>query len=206
MANNISAGRIVGSPLCGLCERICIRVKKVTDGCVVRLNNVEQENIQLTLNGSIVPTPPYAFVSAENFVQPAVTGLSVTTIENNRVRVSYNAVFTVTVTFTDSLNRTFTANGTVTVPRDVVLSVPSDGREYSIEVTGKLLSRIGTVDDNLVANFTCCIAIITAVVVVADVLVPTYGECVYPDCTGYDDGVCRALFNTPPFGNVNGQT
>lgn len=203
MASNISAGKIAGSPLCGLCERVCIRVKKITDGCVSRLTNVKEENVRLSLNGSVAPIPPFTFVSAENIVKPAMQNLSVSTMENNRVRISYDAAFPVTVTFIDSLNRTFTATGTVVVPRDVVLKIPSDGREYAVEIDGKLLSRLGSVDENLFTTFTCCIAIITAIAVSADLLVPSYGECVYPDCNNYDDGACRAVFNTPPFGNVN---
>lgn len=177
MASNISAGKITGSPLCGLCERVCIRVKKITDGCISRLTNVTEENIRLTLNGSVAPAPPFTFVSAENLVQPVMQNLAVSTTENNRVRISYDAAFPITVTFIDSLNRTFTATGTVIVPRDVVLRVPSDGREYSVEISGKLLSRLGTVDENLFTTFTCCIAIITSIAVSADILVPSYGEC-----------------------------
>lgn len=203
MASNITVGKITGNPLRGLCERVCIRVKKITDGCISRLTNVAEENIRLTLNGSVAPTPPFTFVSAENLVQPVMQNLSVSTTENNRVRISYDAAFPITVTFIDSLDRTFTANGSVVVPRDVVLRTPSDGREYSVEIGGKLLSRLGTVDENLFTTFTCCIAVITSITAFADILVPSYGECVYPDCNNYDDGACRAVFNTPPFGNVN---
>ena len=201
MANNISVGKICGSPLCGLCERVCIRVKKVTDGCIVRLSGVTFENVGLTLVGAIAPVPPLVFVLAENTAQPIITQLSVTTIDDNRVRVSYEANFPIKVTFTDALMRTFTANGNVSVMRDVVLRVPADGREYSIEVTGRLLSRLGSITPDLFADFTCCIALITAIVVSADLIVPTYGECVYPDCNEFEDDACRAIFDTPPFGN-----
>ena len=99
MASNISAGKIAGSPLCGLCERVCVRVKKITDGCVSRLTNVKEENVRLSLNGSVAPIQPFTFVSAENIVKPAMQNLSVSTMENNRVRISYDAAFPVTVTF-----------------------------------------------------------------------------------------------------------
>lgn len=199
MPENISVGKITGSALCGLCERICIRVKKVTDGCISRLNNVTEENVRLTLIGAIAPVPPFTFISAENSAAPTMQNLAVTTIEGNRVRVSYEAVFPITVTFTDVYNRMFYASGSIVVPRDVILRVPADGRDYSVEISGKILSKIGSVSDDLFTTFVGCIAIITAIIVNADVIIPTYGECVYPDCNNFEDGACAVLFNTPPF-------
>ena len=40
MTNTKAAGRIYGNPLCGLCERVCIEVKKVFDGCITRIGNI----------------------------------------------------------------------------------------------------------------------------------------------------------------------
>lgn len=199
MPNSVTVGRITGSPLCGLCERICIRVKQITDGCISRLRNHTEEDVSLTLTGAVAPVAPFVFVSAENFTEPVLQNLVVTVIEGNRIRVSYDAEFTMTVAFTDSFNRTFYALGTVTIPRDVILRAPADGRNYSVEITGKFLSRIGTVSDGLVATFTGCVAIITVIVVNADVIVPSYGECVYPDCNDFNDRTCEAIFRTPPF-------
>lgn len=199
MPNSVTVGRITGSPLCGLCERICIRVKQITDGCIGKLRNYAAENVSLTLIGNVVPVAPFEFVSAENFTEPVLRNLAVTVIEGNRIRVSYDAEYTMTVTFTDSYNRNFYASGIVTIPRNFILRAPADGRYYSVEITGKFLGRIGTISDGFVANFTGCVAIITAIVVNADVIVPSYGECIYPDCNDFSDRTCEEIFRTPPF-------
>lgn len=198
MANTIQAGRINGNPLCGLCERVCIEVKKIHDGCISRLQNITFNDLILTDFFPNSGVAPYSFISAENSSAPIINNLSITNLDTGRIRVRYDAVFPVRVTFTDSLNNIITAETNVIVPRDIVLSPPEDGREYSIEIVGRLLSRIGVVNDNLTATITCCIAIITRVVVMADIVIPTYGECVYPNCVGFED-TCTVLFNTPPF-------
>ena len=60
MANTLRAGRITGDPAAGLCERMCIEVKRVFDGC---RESVSNQNFTLELNG-IPPqaVPPLTFI------------------------------------------------------------------------------------------------------------------------------------------------
>ncbi len=198
MMNTIRSGRITGNPLLGLCERMCIEVKRIFDGCISRLQNITFNDLVLTDFFPNSGVAPYSFIGAENYSFPTIDNLTVNNLDAGRLRIRYNAAFPVRLTFSDGYNNIITAVTDVVVPRDIVLSPPEDGREYDIEIIGKLLSRAGAVRENSTANITCCIAIITRVVVRADIVIPSYGECVYPGCSNYEDA-CAILFNTPPF-------
>lgn len=200
MANNTKAsGRIIGNPLCGLCERVCIEAKKIFDGCIGRFGNVTFTVALSDFTGGT--TTPYTFERALSSGATTLNNLTVTTIRDNRSRVAFDSVIPITVYYTDAAGVAGTATGTVTFSRDMVLSVPSDSVvPYSIEATTALSSNIGSFSsDNASVTITCCIIQIVRVVTTVELLVPSYGYCEYPSCENYADEVCEGVFARPVF-------
>ena len=199
MANRCNckaAGKIKGNPLCGLCERVCIQTKKIMDGCIARFSNVDFiVNIP-----PITATQPYTFVEMRASGISSVTNLTVTPLSGTKARLNFTATVPVTVYFTDALGNDDSVNSTVSVNRDIVLSVPQDELvPYSIEVSTNLISRLGSFSgDNTSVAVSACVVQIVRVVRPVEILVPSYGACEYPVCEDYRDE-CEALLENPSF-------
>lgn len=200
MANNtLAAGRIVGNPLCGLCERVCIETKKIFDGCITRLNN-----ITYTERLTDIPvgfTPPYTFVGAQSSGATVITDLVVTQIEGRRSRLTFNTVIPIAVQFTDAVGALGQAFTNITLSRDIILNVPDNSVfPYSVEAATNFVSLIGSFGaDNATVTFTGCLVQIVRIVTVVEMLVPSYGYCEYPECREYTDRSCEALLDLPVF-------
>ena len=101
MANNTkAAGRITGSPLCGLCERVCIEAKKISDGCIGRFGNVTFTVALSDFTGGM--TTPYTFERAVSSGATTLENLTVTAIRGNRSRVAFDSFIPITVYYTDA--------------------------------------------------------------------------------------------------------
>ncbi len=197
MANTLRAGTITGSPTAGLCERMCIEVKRVYDGCKEVFNN---QSYVLELTG-IPPqaASPFTFVEAVNYGTTAFENVSVTSLENGRARISGDVVIPVLVTFTDAHGSAYTATSTLRLHRDTVLSVPAPTiAPYTVEVFSAFVSRIGSFISDGSVSVSACLVLIIKVIVIADILVPTYGNCVYPECVDCGD-VCNEFLSLPLF-------
>ena len=104
MANNTkAAGRITGSPLCGLCERVCIEAKKISDGCIGRFGNVTFTVTLSDFTGGM--TTPYTFERAVSSGATTLENLTVTAIRGNRSRVAFDSFIPITVYYTDAALR-----------------------------------------------------------------------------------------------------
>ncbi len=190
------AGTICGNPLCGLNERICINVRKINDGCITRY---QDRVFSLTFSEPLEGTAPFTYVETRSSGPSIVSDLIITPIEGRRNRIQMNVTTPVTVTYTDSTGATYAANSSVEIARDVILNLPEDSlSNYSIEVSTSIASTIGTFIGDTIEIRACVVQIIRVVVVV-DVLIPSYGYCEYPPCEEYSDEICQALFNLPIF-------
>lgn len=193
------AGKITGSPLCGLCDRVCIQTKRVLDGCVYRRSNVE---LNITLS-SVSPslTPPYTFSSVRSVGISVVQNLILTTLPDGKTRVQTTIAVPVTVTFTDESGQTGTGQGEVTFNRDVVLSIPRQSLlPYEIEPSTVIEGSIGAfVGGGVGVVASACVLQIIRATATVEILVPSYGYCEYPDCEEYGDRACRTLFARPIF-------
>ena len=197
--NSKFAGKINGNALCGLNERACIQTKKIHDGCIARFANVEL-NIPLTdFTPGVVA--PYSFVQVLSSGETSVTNTVITPICGNKSRVTLTASVPVVVTFTDAQGNLGSANGVVSVSRDIVLNLPTDSVvPYSIESTLSISSRFGSFnDDGVSVTVTACVIQVVRVATVVEILVPTYGYCEYPNCQEYGEDECRTAFNRPLF-------
>ena len=91
--NNINVGRINGNALCGLCEKVCIRVDKVLDGCKCFFSGVREDNIPVAFSEGSAPTAPYNFVAVEGTGGVTAQNMTVSSADAGRLRISYNALF-----------------------------------------------------------------------------------------------------------------
>ncbi|MBQ8882760.1 MAG: hypothetical protein IJY70_05180 [Clostridia bacterium] len=193
------AGKISGNAMCGLNERACIQTKKIHDGCIARFAGVE---LTVALSG-ITPglTAPYNFVQILSSGETTVSNLLITPMDATRSRVTLTASVPVTVTLTDANGVVGTANGVVSVNRDIVMCLPNDSVvPYTIESTLAVSGRVGAFSaDNTAVSVTACVIQVIRVATIVEILVPTYGYCEYPTCEEYGEDACRTAFNRPLF-------
>ena len=172
----------------GLCCRMVIEVKRVFDGCAT-----SDENITLTLTTEN-PIPQGAeFVSAR-VIGSELVGYSIAPCGNDLSRVIGEVVTTFAVTYSFGGVLT-TVEATQSESRDVLLRLP-DGNSavmYSIEVQTNMRIGSGAIIGVNAVSVTGCRVQIIKVTAPVDILIPTYGYCKYPPCTG---------FTCPGIGNI----
>ncbi len=198
MANTLRAGRITGNPATGLCERICIEVNRVFDGCRQSANGV---NYVLELNG-IPPqaVEPFTFNNAVSNGNSELDSVVQTPLSGNRVRLEATVTIPVLVTFTDVHGNAFTATSTLRIHQNVVLNVPERAIvPYDFKVFAIFASGIGNFISSDAVSVNGCYTLIIKVIVPVDVLVPIYGYAVYPECTDDEGNVCNILGALPLF-------
>ena len=190
MANTIRAGRISGDPTLGLCERVCIKVERIYDGCT-EAHESQAFTLEL-MDVSAGATPPFVFISAEGS-GTAAFNYTVTPTSGRRSRVSGTVDIPVAVAFSDAYGNQYTATSSIKLNREYLLRLPSNPlTPYRVEVAAVLASRIGSFLSDTVVSVNGCLALTAKVVVDEDILVPSYGNCVYPECDNISD-VCSAV-------------
>ena len=192
--NTIRAGRIVGSALQGLCERVCIQTKRVLDGC--RQNLVSQTfDASINTEGLVAPIK---FVEARQSGNVEVSALSITPLENQNAQYSFSITIPLSITVEEANGNKQTLTSSTSLNCNVVLKIPTDSLlPYDVEVSTALRATIGSVSDNGAVTFTTCIVIITRLTTIVELLVPTYGYCEYPICDGGEDRVCMRILTKP---------
>lgn len=200
--NTIRAGKICGNPVNGLCERVVIEVARVFDGCITRIPSrtfiLHLENMTPGL------TPPFTYISAASSAPAVFENVNIIPLDERRSRIEGDVVIPLSVRYTDSQGRPGTANSSVTVHREVVLNTPARSLvPFEVTVQASLASDIGTFINNDTVNIVCCIVILTKVIVLTDIVVPSYGRSIYPECNNNngdgDEDVCTRLLNLPIF-------
>ncbi len=204
--NNNSAdrcpGNISGNPINGLCEKVCIQVKKVFDAC---MSQQSLENTSVTLTGLTPPNPtlPLTFVSGTSTSSKGtITALTVTPIpdDHSLSRVQATVSIPVQINYTDANGVAGYGTGTVTVELDIVMCVPT-GSVFPVELAAfvNLTSPNGTFLTGSTFSITACVTIVLKVEAEVDLLIPSYGYCKIPPCTPYSQEVCQGVFDLPLF-------
>ena len=170
----------------GLCCRMVIETKRVFDGCAFTDENV---TLALTTDRQI---PQQATFVAARAVGSELESYSVTRGADGCSRICGEIVTRFAVTYSD--------NGALTTVaayyrehKDFLLRLPDNNAlvPYSIEIkTYNAVASGAIVGGNSVTVTGCILQLIKAVAPV-DILVPTYGNCKYPPCTGC--GVCSGI-------------
>ena len=195
-------GQITGNPLNGLCEKVCIEVKKVFDACMQQsqLNGVVLNICNLT---PASPTYPLTFVSAKSVTSKGcISNLLVEplTERENAARVKADITIPVSVAYTDANGVEGVATASVTVTKDVILNVPAASiMPYSVEAVVSLVSTLGTYSGENQFTIDCCVSIIMKIVMEVELLVPSYGYAQIPPCQEYTQEVCAGFFELPMY-------
>ena len=195
--NTIRAGRICGDPTDGLNERVCIEVPRVFDGCREQLSS---QSFLLPLT-DITPAavPPFTYVRAISFGESTFTVNSIMEGRRGQSCISGEVMIPLLVTFTDANSNGFTARSSITFTHTFSLRLPQDSVEpYTIRCRAAFRSSTGRFINDTTVSVLGCIVLIAKVVVNVDLLVPSYGYCVYPECTGCGD-ICTAFLDLPLF-------
>ncbi len=196
----ICPGTINGSPINGLCERVCIQTNKVFDAC---MKQITESNMQLTATtfNPASPSDPLTFVSAKCVAENVeLTNLVVDRFEDKPcfARVTGDIQIPVEISYTDSNGTPGTTTVTMTVSEDVVLYVPQPSIvPYKIEAFANCVVPDGRYVGDNVFSIDCCLTIILRVLVNVELLVPSYGYCPIPPCQEYTQDVCSGFFELP---------
>ena len=193
-------GPINGNPLSGLCEKVCVQVKKVFDAC---MQQSQLTNIVLPVSNFTPanPTYPLTFVSAKSSTSKGViSNLTVTPLEErpHSARVRCNIDIPVTVAYKDANGVEGVASSVVTVTKDVILNVPAASiMPYDVEAVVSLVSTKGLYTSENEFTIDCCVSIILKIVMEVELLIPSYGYMPIPPCQEYTEEVCTGFFELP---------
>lgn len=195
-------GQITGNPLNGLCEKVCIEVKKVFDAC---MQQSQLNGIVLNLTGLTPPNPTYplTFVSAKSTTSKGVISnllVEPLTERENAARVKADITIPVSVAYTDANGVEGVATSSVTVTKDVILNIPAASiMPYNVEAVVSLVSTQGTYTGENQFTIDCCVSIILKIVMEVELLVPSYGYAQIPPCQEYTQEVCAGFFELPMY-------
>ncbi len=197
-------GQITGNPVNGLCEKVCIEVKKVFDACMQQsqLNGVVLNITDLT---PADPTYPLTFVSARSTASKGVISnllVEPLTERENAARVKADITIPVSVAYTDANGVEGVATSSVTVTKDVILNIPKASiMPYDVEAVVSLVSTQGSYTGENQFTIDCCVSIILKIVMEVELLVPSYGYAQIPPCQEYTQEVCAGFFELPMYPN-----
>ncbi|HEY8390970.1 MAG TPA: hypothetical protein VIL26_08525 [Clostridia bacterium] len=198
--SDFTPGAISGNPLHGLCEKVCIQVKKVFDACI---QQVQQDDLTITLNNFMPANPafPLTFVSARSITtRGIVNNLTVTRLAERprfaRVRALVN--IPMEVIYVDANNVEGRADAIIGITVDVILAVPNQSIiPYEVEAVVSAICPEGTPVNNFQMDVTACITIIIKITIEAELLVPSYGYCRIPECEEFTENICSSFFELP---------
>ena len=195
-------GQINGNPLNGLCEKVCVQAKKVFDACMqqTQLTDIVLNITNLTPSN---PTYPLTFVSARSTTsQGVVSNLLIEPLAErpHAARVKTDIIIPVSVAYTDANGVEGAATATVTVPKDVILNIPSASiMPYTVEAIVSLVSTLGEYTGENQFTIDACVSIILKIVMEVELLIPSYGYTPIPPCQEYTQEVCAGFFELPMY-------
>ncbi len=195
-------GQINGNPLNGLCEKVCVEVKKVFDAC---MQQSQLTDIALTITNPIPanPTYPLTFISAKSTTsQGVISNLLIDPLAErpNCARVRADVTIPVSIAYTDANGVEGVATSSITITKDVILNIPSASiMPYSVEALVSLVSTQGSYTAEGVFTIDACVSLILKIVVEVELLIPSYGYCALPPCQDYTQEVCAGFFELPMY-------
>ena len=164
----------------GLCCRMVIETKRVFDGCAFTDDNI---TLALTTEDQIPQSAVFvsARVIGSELVDYAVSSSG--TCGCHRVCGEIVTRFAVTYSANGALT---TVQATYRENREFLLHLPDNNSlvPYSIEVQTYMTIGSGAIIGPNAVSITGCMLQIIKVTAPVDILVPTYGYCKYPPCTG----------------------
>jgi hypothetical protein len=166
----------------------------------VQLTNLVLDITNLTPDN---PTYPLTFVSAKSTTsQGVISNLLIEPLNErpNSARVKTDVIIPVSVAYTDANGVEGVATSTVTIPKDVILNIPSASiMPYSVEAVVSLVSTQGTYTGENQFTIDACVTVILKIVMEVELLIPSYGYAAIPPCQEYTQEVCAGFFELPMY-------
>ncbi len=195
-------GQINGNPMNGLCEKVCVEVKKVFDACMQQ-SQLTDIALSITNPTPSNPTYPLTFISAKSTTsQGVISNLLIDPLSErpNCARVRADITIPVSVAYTDANGVEGVATSSITITKDVILNIPSASiMPYSVEALVSLVSTQGAYTADGVFTIDACVSIILKIVIEVELLIPSYGYCALPPCQDYTQEVCAGFFELPMY-------
>lgn len=202
-------GSVSGNPLNGLCEKVCIQVKKVFDAC---LSQMAMEDIRIRVCDLHPHNPamPVTFISGRSIAtKGTISNLSVDRLEDrpNFARVRCDVTVPLEIVFVDANGVEGKGKANLTIHKDIVLFVPEASIiPFSIESVVSAVVPEGVFDlrqeEELIFTCDVCTTVILKVVIEVELLVPSYGYAHIPPCQDFTQEVCSGFFEMPLFPGV----
>ena len=195
-------GPINGNPMNGLCDKVCIQAKKVFDACMQQ-TQVTGVVVTVTNLTPANPTYPLTFISAKNIASAGtVTNLLIEPLNERPhcARVKTDILIPISVAYVDANGVEGVGTATITVPKDVILNIPSASiMPYNVEAVVSLVSTLGTYTSTNQFTIDYCITVILKIVMDVELLIPSYGYTPIPPCQEYTQEVCAGFFELPMY-------
>lgn len=207
----------------GIQEKVCVQVCRVYDSC---LQQKQLTNVDVTIqsyaqvvnnccnccgnNGNVetsqptsAPVAPITFESCRS----STTDVDISHLTVERLcdrpcfaRVRGSVEIPIDILFTDSRCVEYIGKGTVTVPEDVLLSVPDESIvPFRLEGMASAVCVSGCYLGDNVFRMTICVTIVLKVIAKVEMMVPSYGFCAIPPCEEFAENVCDEFFSLPLF-------
>jgi hypothetical protein len=194
-------GAIIGNPVNGICEKALIEVRKVFDACV---SITTESGIVLEATNFNPPAPalPLTYISAETDLarQTTVSNVTIDRLESrpNFANVTATVTIPILITYRDANGVVGTAESSITVTQTSILYVPQPSLSpIEIIAVGMFSSMIGTFTSPESFTVTACYQIVLKVVADVDLLVPSYGYPLIPECQSGPEEMCPGLADLP---------
>ena len=199
-------GNISGNPINGLCEKVCVTVRKVFDACMTQAT-LETTSVTLTDLTPANPTLPLTFVSGQSTNSTGtITALTVTPLADRQglSRVQAAVSIPTTINYTDANGVAGSGTGIVSYQLDVVMCVPT-GSVFPVELSARvnMASPKGVYVSDSTFSITACVTIVLKVEADVELLIPSYGYCRIPECTTFTQEACQGVFDLPLFPSCN---
>lgn len=193
-------GSITGNPINGLTEKVCVQAEKIFDAGI-KQSRIENYTLTLCDLTPVEPTYPLTFVSARSTVSDAtVSNLNIERQADKQcARVQATVSVPVEVLYTDANGVDGSATGTVSVPIDALLFVPTPSIiPFTVQAVMSVVAPEGTYD-TATRSFTVslCVTTIVKIAMSVELLIPSYGYCVIPPMQEYSQEVCAGFFELP---------
>ena len=199
-------GNISGNPINGLCEKVCVTVRKVFDACMTQ-STLETTSVTLTNLTPADPTLPLTFVSGQSTSSTGtITALTVTPLADRQglSRVQATVSIPIVINYTDANGVAGSGTSTVSYSLDVVMCVPT-GSVFPVELSARvnMASPNGVYTGDNTFSITACVTVVLKVEADVELLIPSYGYCRIPECTAFTQEACQGVFDLPLFPSCN---
>ena len=195
-------GQINGNPLNGLCEKVCVQVKKVFDACMQQ-TQLTNEVLNITNLTPANPTYPLTFISAKSLnSQGVISNLIIEPLPERAgsARVKADITIPVSVAYTDANGVEGAATSSITITKDVILNIPAASiMPYTVEAVVSLVSTQGSYTGLNQFTIDACVSLILKIVMEVELLIPAYGYAAIPPCQEYTQEVCAGFFELPMY-------